>query len=253
MTEKLIHNVGEKLSRSREMCKGMSERAYLFADYMSEIAPNTVSPLELVACLKRAIEDVSQERRWSKVVKNEELRWQLYFNAKKIRNQAVNIPQIIDIIAEESFAKEFRILCKKYFGFKPPKGNTELIDYPEYVKIAVNWWANVICFPKLDTPGSAVSSSLARIIEEAIPVTSYSSEDLLVFQTALADEIMEDIMAWGNSYISVDYRPCEALKVAGDKIGISENFGYPLKTSMTVWKYKVEVIVGNRKKVLWTQ
>lgn len=255
MAEKLMNNVREKLSNCRELCTDMSERAYLLADYMSEIAPDTISPLGLAVCLARAVRDISQERRWMKIAKKEELRYQLSFISQKIQNQAENIPQIIDVIADEDFAKEFREICKEQFGFNPPKyGSTEVRDYPEYVKVAVNWWANALFFPKLDTPGAAIPSFVASLIEEEVGVKSYSNEELLNFQTTLADEIMEDINAWGVCTLSVDYHPCDALKAAGKKAGVHEVFGYPLKTSMSIWKYKVEVRVGGvgKFKTLWT-
>ena len=80
-----MNEVREKLSKSRELCEGMSERVYLLADYMSEIAPDTISPLGLAVCLARAVRDISQERRWMKVAKKEELRYQLLFKRRIYR------------------------------------------------------------------------------------------------------------------------------------------------------------------------
>lgn len=256
MAKKVMYNVREKLSKSRELCAGMSERAYLLADYMSEISPDTISPLGLAVCLIRAVRDISQERRWMKIAKKEELRYQLLGISRKIRNQAENIPQIIDVIADEDFAEEFRVICKEKFDFDPPKYGTskKLEEYPEYVKVAVKWWSSVLFCPKLDTPGSAVPSSLASIIKEEVNLKSYSLEELLIFEETLASEIMEDITAWGVCTLSVDYHPCEELKFAGDKVGVHQVFGYPLKTSMEIWKYKVEVRVGVGRefKTIWT-
>ena len=256
MAEKVMNNVREKLSKCRELCESMSERAYLLADYMSEIVPDTVSSLGLAVCLARAVRDISQERRWMKVAKKEELRYQLSFISKKIRNQAENIPQIVDVIADEDFAKEFREICKEQFGFNPPKYGTtkQLEEYPEYVKVAVNWWKDALFCPKLDTPGAAVPSSLASIIKEEVGLKSYSLEELLIFETTLASEIMEEITAWGVCNLSVDYHPCDALEAAGKKFGVHQAFGYPLKTSMSIWKYKVGVRVGDvgKFKTLWT-
>ena len=225
MAEKVMNNVREKLSQSRKMCEGMSERAYLLADYMSEIAASdTITPFGLVACLSRAIEDTYQER-WREGTKKQELCLSLLEDAKRIRNQAVNIPQIIDVIADEDFAEEFRAICKEKFDFNPPKYGTpkQLEEYPEYVKVAVNWWANAIFFPKLDTPGAAVPTFLVQIIEEEVGVKSYY--------------------------------PCDALEVAGKKIDVHQAFGYPLRTSMSIWKDEVEVKVGDggKFKTLWTK
>lgn len=238
MAPNVISNVKDKLSKSRELCEGMSERAYLFADYMSEITPDIITPLELAECLETAVSDISQEQRWRKIAKKGELRWQLSFIAKKIQNQSVNFPQIIDVIANEDFAKEFRAICNEKFDINPPKyGTTELSEYPEYVKVAVNWWTNAITLLRINLPSSSVPN-----------------EDLLIFKTTLANEIMEDVMAWGCCILSVEYQPCNALATAGNKIGISKTFGYPLLTSMTIWKSKVKVRVGygTKSKTLWT-
>lgn len=255
MTENVMYNVREKLSKSRELCEGMSERAYLLADYISEIAPDSITPFGLVQCLSRAIEDTYQDR-WRKIIKKE-LIMSFSLNSKKIRNQAVNIPQIIDVIGDKDFAEEFRTICKEQFNFNPPKYGTQkqLEDYPEYVKVAVNWWAKAILFPKLNTSGATVPSSLCSIIEEEVDIRSYSEEDLLDFKTTIADEIMEDITAWNMCTLSVDYHPCDALKVAGNKISVHKVFGYPLKTAMSICKYEVKVRVGDGAKyeTLWTR
>lgn len=255
MAEKVMNNVRKKLSKCREVCENMSERAYLLADYMSEIVPDTVTPSELAACLLKAIEDTKQER-WRKFTKNQELRLSLITDSERIRNQAENIPQIIDVIAEEDFAEEFRAICKEKFNFNPPKYGTpkNLDEFPEYVKVAVDWWADAILCPKLDTSGSSVPSSLASIIEAEVGVKSYSTEELLIFKITLADEIMECINAWGVCKLSVDYHPCDSLERAGKKFGVHQAFGYPLRTSMSIFEYEVKVRVGDagKFKTLWT-
>lgn len=214
----MMNNVREKLSKCRETCVDMSERAYLLADYMSEIVSDTITPSELAMCLSRAIEDTYQER-WRNFAKKEELRLNLCSDSERIRNQAENIPQIIDVIADEDFSKEFRAICKEKFNFNPPKYGTlkKLEEFPEYVKVAVDWWADAILCPKLDTCGSAVPKSLASMIKEEVGRKSYSTEKLLNFKITLADEIMEDINAWGVCVLLVDYHPCDALEIAGKR------------------------------------
>lgn len=255
MATNVMSNVKEKLSQSRELCEGMSERAYLFADYMSEIIPDTLTPLELAEYLARAVADIGEEQRWRKIAKKGQLRYQLSFIPKKIQNQAVNFPQIIDTIAVTDFAEEFRAICKEKFDINPPKrGTTHFRDYPEYVKVAVNWWTNAISLLKTNAPYSPAPDFLLQAIPEEAVLKSYSDEDLLVFQETLANEIMEDVMAWGCCILSVEYQPCNALATAGDKIDISKVFGYPLLTSMTIWKSKVRVRVGygTKSTTIWT-
>lgn len=254
MAEKVMNNVREKLSKCRELCSDMSERAYLLADYMSEISPDTITPSGLVECLSRAIEDTYQER-WREGTKKQELRRSLLLDSERIRNQAVNIPQIIDVIADKAFAEEFREICKEQLDFNPPKYGTpkQLEEYPEYVKVAVDWWASAILAAKLGIAGLEEYDCLFRMANGPV-IGLYSEEKLLVFKTALAEEIMEDITAWGVCTLSVDYHPCEALEVAGKKIDVHQAFGYPLKTSMSIWTYKVEVKFGDVGKftTLWT-
>lgn len=255
MASNVLNNVKEKLSKSRELCEGMSERAYLFADYMSEISPNTITPPELAECLQTAVTDIRQEERWRKIAKKGELRWQLSFIAKKIANQAINFPQIIDVIANEDFAQEFRAICKENFNINPPKyASTEFIDYPESVKVAVIWWTNVISLLKTTSCCSSVSNFLSEISIEQVNSKSYSNEDLHIFQATLASEILEDITAWKTCILSVEYTPCNALETAGNKIGVSNLWGYPFKTSMTISKSKVRIKVGDSMefKTLWT-
>lgn len=266
MSEKVMNNMKEKLSKCRELCVGMSERAYLLADYMSEIVPDTVTPYELTKCLIEALEDIDQER-CRKRTKKEELLYYLNLDKTRIRYQAVNIPRMIDEIADvefaeefrsicdEAFAEKFRSTCKEKFGFDPIKhDNAKLQDYPDYVQVAVKWWADAISSPKLDTKGSSVSSFFAEFIKKEVGVKAYSSKELLDFKITLADEIMEDIIAWEVCTLSVDYQPCDALVAAGKKIGTDQYFGYPLKTSMTIFQYEVKVYVGvvGECKTLWT-
>ena len=259
MSELVMNNVKEKLSKSREMCENMSERAYLLADYMSEIVDDTISPSGLADCLSRAVEDTYQER-WREGTKNDKLREAFVLYPKLIRNQAVNIPRIIDAVADEDFAEEFRSICKERFGFDPPKSsNTKLKDYPESVQVAAMWWTVAIfdpnTFAKLTTPGSSLPSSIAAIVAASIDPKSYSKDELIIFALTLAEEIMERMNAWGNCTVSVDYHPDEILKAAGNKIKVPEMFGYPLRTHMTIWKYKVEVKVGDGAEfvTLWTE
>lgn len=90
------------------------------------------------------------------------------------------VPQVIDAIANEDFANEFRKICKELLNFDPPKRerkydqNADIDgDYPEYVKVAVNWWANAIANPKFDNGDDSHADGMAFLL--AMMVNSQSS------------------------------------------------------------------------------
>ena len=50
MTEKTMNNVREKLSRSREMCPGLSEEVYALTDYMASVANDKLLLQGMLSC-----------------------------------------------------------------------------------------------------------------------------------------------------------------------------------------------------------
>lgn len=61
MTEKTMNNVREKLSRSREMCPGLSEEVYALTDYMASVANDKLLPQGMLSCLVLSMIDIRRE------------------------------------------------------------------------------------------------------------------------------------------------------------------------------------------------
>jgi hypothetical protein len=154
------------------------------------------------------------------------------------------IPQVIDNLASKKFATEFRQRCKDMLGLDPPKRIKVDLEgeYPEFVKVATEWWANAITSPTLDNKCDDILQFLAQI--SARDMKNYSEEDIITFKKVLADEIIKTMNEWGECRLSVDYNPCLELAAAGKLIGVNSMIGYPWKTIMNISKEKVEVAVG---------
>lgn len=164
-----------------------------------------------------------------------------------------NIPQVVDAIADEKFATEFRQICKETFGFNTPKrvfANTDS-TYPEYVQVAIDWWANAVQSPKFDNGGD-VNPFLIMMISGNRK--SYTEEEIKIFKECLAKNILSQIKEYGSCSLSVDYDPCDILADAGNKIGLNST-NYPWKTWMKVSDKIVEVSEGwsSGRKTIWSK
>lgn len=246
--ELLLTNVKEKFKQARTLCPGMSDEIYMITDHLSNIANNELVPTGLALCIALLMSDITNEKSSFSTKLPEE------FLAKKniLLREMVYIPQIIDVIASEDFAIEFRNICKNIFGFNPPKrANAEPNEeYPGYIKAAIDWWADAIQSPKFDN-GVDINPALmlfAQITE------NFTEDQIILFKETLAKGIKEEIKKYGNCTIDVDYHPCEILAIAGQKIGVRP-MGYPFKTHMYITQEKVEVSAGYRAdyKTIWSK
>ena len=238
-----MSNVREKMANVRNLCKGMSEELYAFADYISEVANDTLAAQGLVLCYFLAMDDIEKGRNGFAAAKSTKLPRYLVENKAQVLGQAVYFPQIVDELADETFAEEFRDICKMTLGINPPKRTKEKIDakYPEYVRVAVEWWANAVAAPKLDN-GEELPSFIATMAAKS--VKPQSEEGVKAFKETLAEEIITAIERSGSCYLSVDYHPCAALAKAGEKLGLDSMVGYPWKTKMTISANEVRVSAG---------
>ena len=127
-------------------------------------------------------------------------------------------------------------------------------SYAEYIKVAVEWWGNVLDFSK---PNSAPDLFYMR--EQIHPSNrkSYSEEEMSRFKNILAEEIIEEIGQQGTCTLSVYYLPCNLLEKAGREIGIPYIDGWPCKTTMDISENKVQVSylygTGIQCKTLWAK
>ena len=246
-----ITNLKASFADSRNLLKGMSEDFYLLADYISENINDELNAGGIVMTSIGLMDDLEKGRNGfggefpEKIAERkgiiiQELQW---------------IPQFVDIIANKEFADQVREMWQQVFGYEPPKKmQTDDIktiwDYPENVKVAVDWWANAITAPKFDN-GEAMPMFLTMLMGGS--VKEYSPEQIRVFKETLATGIMDQLKEYGRCRIEVDYNPCRILYEAGRKIGVPDMIGYPCKTSMYIEEDKVEVAAGYGSgwKTLW--
>ena len=249
-----MNNIREKIANARELCPGMSKDFYLLTDYMSAHLHNQSEPMGIMLMTVCVRDDLEKGR--CGFAEGSELPSELAKRREFIKDEIKWIPQLVDVIADEEFAQEFRQIWKKTFGFVPPKRvNTQAVEigeqYPKYVKVAVDWWANAIVSPKFDN-GEAIPPFLILPMSS---VKEYSQEEIKIFKEALAKEIVKE-MNEGGDYcnISVDYHPCRVLAKAGELIGVNDMMGYPCKTRMEISKQEVSVSAGYGAswETLWT-
>ena len=246
-------NVRGKFASARKCCPGMSEDMYLLTDYMSENVNDELYPQGLMISLVCIRDDLERGRNGVGGAFPEAVNARRQF----ILNQMGWIPQVVDAIADEDFAKEFRAAWKEVYGTEPPKRlNTEEIKtekvYPENVRVAVDWWANAVISPKFDN-GEELPGILAFIAAGA--VKQYTPEDIKLFKATLAEGISRELKEYGRCTLDVDYNPCRLLAEAGSKIGIDGLTGFPWKTYMLVNSDRVTVTAGSGapSKVLWSK
>ena len=119
MDKKLImYDVRKKLSKTREMCVGMSEGLYALTDYIAEVADDSMSPEAVAMILFFVIDDIQNDK--SGYAKQQFSEY-IINNREQVLEQAVYFPQVIDAIASKSFAKEFRSICRELLEYDPPK------------------------------------------------------------------------------------------------------------------------------------
>lgn len=245
MAEKVMNNVREKLSKCRELCAGMSEDVYVLTDYLSTVANDSLVPFGMATMFALALNDIENGRNGFACTDSEELPKKLIERKDQVLAQAVYFPQIIDEIAtDEEFAEEFRSICKQIMGFNPPKRVTEKTkeNFPAYIKVAVDWWANAIASPNLDNGTDNIPMFLFSAAANS--GKTFSKKEINLFKRTLAKEIEQEMRKWQRCILSVDYHPCQALAVAGEKIGVNSMMGYPWKTTMQISESEVKVSAG---------
>lgn len=251
MAEIIMTGVKEKFSNARKTCVGMSEEVYALTDYISVVANDKLVPRGLVTCFICVLDDIEKGK--CGFANKTEIP-EIFIKRKElVKAQFPYLIQVVDEIADEDFAEEFRIHCKAFLGFNPPKRvNVEMDEkYPDYVKAAVDWWANAILSPKLDN-GEEMPAMMTSLISRS--AKSYTAEQIKLFKDTLAEGIMEKMKERPVCEISVDYHPCLILAEAGQKIGVPDMLGYPWKTDMQIQENRVCVAgCGEGYKTIWAR
>ena len=218
-------NIREKLANARELCPGMSRDFYILTDYMSKNTKDELVPMEMMRLSVCVQNDIQTGRNGLEGELPEELAQRRNFVLYEIQW----IPQLVDAIADEEFATEFRMHWKECIGTVPPKRvDTKAVEtdteYPAYVKAAIDWWANAIVSPKFDD-GEALPALFAFLMAGA--AKEYTPAEIKTFKEALAKGIQDEMSKYGRCNLSVDYHPCRVLARAGNLIGVNDMIGYP--------------------------
>ena len=251
MKETTMCNIREKLENARELCPGMSKDFYLLTDYMSENTNDELVPRGIVMLSVCVRDDLEKGRNGFGKDFPEELAQRRNF----VKDEVQWIPQLVDAIADEEFAEEFRMHWKECFGSVPPKRvNTKAVEmdtqYPEYIKAAIDWWANAIVSPKFDN-GEALPAFFSFLMAGA--AKEYTPAEIKTFKEALANGILDEMSKHSRCTLDVDYHPCRVLASAGNLIGVPDMTGYPCKTYMSVSEKEVSVCAGYgaSREVIW--
>lgn len=254
MTEIIMKQVQEKLSKSREMCPGLSNEVYALTDYMAKVTNDTVMPREMATLLELVLRDISRGKNGFSEQEDEHFEY-LKKNQTKIFEQAVYVPQIIDAIADKDFSNEFRRICEEELNFDLPKKGDIEGDYPDYVKAAVNWWADAIGDPKFDNGDPEAGAFVASLAMQENSKSSISKEQIELFKKELAQLVMVkmDLLHNSQCYLEVDYHPDTSLYIAASKAGIDTRMRFPWKTQMIINKERVTVSAGDAApwKTIW--
>lgn len=126
-------------------------------------------------------------------------------------------------------------------------------DYSDYIKVAVDWWADAILSPKFES-GCDEISCFIFIMNDRDDKT-FSEKQIDCFKRTLAKQIMREMKRVHHCYLRVDYYPNHALSIAGKKIGVNSKSGYPYKSTMEIYENEVIVSAGYQAKyeTLWTK
>ena len=243
-----LNNAKEKFAKARELCPGMEEELYTITDYLASVVKDTVIPAGLALTISNIESAIKKGKSNYKGKAFPE------FFIKSPWRVSATLPvlsQCIDEIADENFADEYRKICNDIFGSVFPKklniANGE--EYPEYTKVAANYWAD-----SLQTRDFNNDDELTSIFAMAIAGSKreYTEEELKIFKESLSKDIYERVETYGTCTVDVDYGPCYFLAKAGKLINV-DPFDFSWKTSMIVTKEKVTVRdgYGADRKVLY--
>lgn len=244
-----LTNVKEMFAKAREILPGMSKDFYLLTDYMANNTNDRLVPFGIIMHTINVLDDLEKCRNGYGLDFPKELADRRNF----VRLQINLIPQLIDEVADKEFADEVRKLWNDVFDEVPPRRvDVTAVDtdteYPEYVKIAADWWADAIVSSRVS--GDADLPFILYALK-AGSTKEYSPEQIKLFKDAVAKGIMAELSINDQCILKVEYQPCTILSEAGKLIDLSE-LNFPWKTNMVISRDEVYVIEGySPKKVLW--
>lgn len=230
----------EGLNKARELCPGMSEVDYLFAERIASSIQDEIVPEGFSIIVAETLYDL----------KNQSKQEDDKVPAEEYLNNAQFILQILDAVADKNFTEEVRKLCREAYRWKTPHMTIikDEEEFPENVKAAIDWWS-----ARIQRQGGTVAAGPFRL--PAI-VHEFTENEMRTFRSTLAHGIMDGLDKFGSVNLVVDYKPCSAELISAARAAGFEDsaiFFFPSKTKMNVRKNCVEVCSGYSGKfvVLW--
>lgn len=236
----VLTNVRQRFADARTLCPGMTSSMYELTDYISQVFNDELDGHGLTMSMTLVYSGLKSGR---DLFTGKALPENLLNDSESIMTELLNMPQVVDEIADKEFAESFRNSFERVFKEKIRK-RIQLYpgkDYPGNVKAAVNWWAEAIQSPKLDN-GEELPSLIMSLVAET--KRTYTVEEIREFQNALAELIYKQLSEYDRCELYVDYEPCPLLAEAGNLIDINGRTGYPWKTDMIITNEIVEVKSG---------
>lgn len=203
--------------RTREICPNLPEEIHKIAERIYERTkdvPYCISPQKLALVFTAVLEE--------KVLPNFEL-----------------FPQLIDKMVQEyadgdDYATVFRKICQVVVGINPPF-IVETEEYPENIKVAVEWWAQKVLFR---TDIASMPVDFQKFFRRR-----YSEKEDELFKSTLAREIAKNFaIEEEGAHLSSKWVADEILERAGSKLGVNPYFGYP-DAAMAIYSNEVKVSV----------
>lgn len=253
--DKVMKGMRGRFSEARSRCPGMSEEVYQLSDYLAMHINEELVPSGIVIALMCTMDDIKKGRCGFCGHSGSSPEY-LVEHKSQVLAQACYILQVIDAVTDVEFADAVRIECKNAFNWQVPKLVIASDDlekkYPAYVKAAVDWWSDAIQHPKMDNGDDSLGMLMAMLGGSAF-AKDLSDDEMRAFRSTLANEIESQIDEYGLAQLNVDYGPNRILSKAGQAAGITSQFTFPCKTSMSVSKSKVIVSAGYGapNKIIW--
>ena len=193
MQDIVLRDTKSKFAKVRELCPGMNEDMYAITDYISESINDITTPHSLLLLLVLIMDDIHNNGNGIKL--NVPLPENLINRGLVILEQFTYIPQIVDEIADERFAKEFRRICNETLGFNPPKR-----DFKRKIELQAEkeWLYSIL--------SGDINSSLLDDTKEAKTEDRVRNRLLELWGNPTCYSLID------NSSISAEIRPMEAVR-----------------------------------------
>lgn len=242
----------EKLAHARDLCPGMDETDYQFAEYLAANLDEKSTPSGVVTTISLLMMDLARYRLdHSAVIISKGFPEYFRKNYSTAIGHAHLILQIIDIVADKDFAEDLRNKCFQTFRWTTARRVVVANrgDYPAYIEAAISWWAGAI---------QRQGRFLGDFVKLNVITKEFSEKELRIFSNTLAECILHEMRRHKGEIatLSIDDYPDQILCAAIKTIGISPACAMwmlPERTSMTVRPNSVTVFRNGSMKTIWNQ